>query len=127
MMRFVVRLLITALALQAAVLVVPGIHWSGEPIALVGVALVFSLVNALLKPLLTILTCPLIVVTFGFFMLVVNALLLLATARVSQSFGLGFAIDGFWPAFWGGLIVGLASTILTTMTGAEHRRHRGDV
>ncbi len=122
MKRFVVRLLITTLAFYAAVTLVSGMHWHGEPIALVGVALVFSLVNGLLKPLITILTCPLIVLTFGLFMLVVNALLLLATARVSQSFGLGFVIDGFWPAFWGGLIIGLASTVLTAMTGAERRR-----
>lgn len=122
MKRFVVRLLITTLALYVAVTFVSGVHWTGEPIALVGVALVFSLVNALLKPLITILTCPLIVLTFGLFMLVVNALLLLATARLSQSFGLGFVIDGFWPAFWGGLIIGLASAALTALTGAERRR-----
>jgi putative membrane protein len=120
--RFLIRLLITALALYVAIELVPGLHWTGEPIALLGVALVFGVVNAFLKPLLTILTCPLVVVTLGLFMLVVNAVLLLITARLSQALGLGFTIDGFWPAFWGGLLIGLASTVLTAMTGAERRR-----
>ncbi|MEZ4377588.1 MAG: phage holin family protein [Gemmatimonadales bacterium] len=120
--RFLIRLVITALTLYVAIALVPGLHWTGEPVALLGVALVFGVVNAFLKPLLTILTCPLVVITLGLFMLVVNAVLLLITARLSQALGLGFTIDGFWPAFWGGLLIGLASTVLTAMTGAERRR-----
>ncbi len=118
----VLRLAITALALWVAVRLVPGIDFTGSALALLGVSLVFGAVNAVLKPILTVLTCPLIFLTLGLFTLVLNALLLLATARLSQALGLGFAVDGFWPAFWGGLLIGISSTILTAMTGVERQR-----
>jgi putative membrane protein len=118
----VLRLVITALALWVAVRLVPGIDFTGSALALLGVSLVFGAVNAVLKPILTVLTCPLIFLTLGLFTLVLNALLLLATARLSQALGLGFAVDGFWPAFWGGLLIGISSTILTAMTGVERQR-----
>ncbi len=119
MKHFLARLVITALALYVAVSFIEGITWTGAPVALLGVALVFGVVNAFLKPILAILTCPLIVFTFGLFTLVINAVLLLATAHLSQSLGLGFTVDGFGPAFWGGLIIGLTSTILTTLSGTK--------
>ena len=122
MTQVILRLLVTALALWVAVEVVPGIQFTGTPVALLGVALVFGAVNAVLKPILTILTCPLILFTLGFFTLVLNAILLMATASLSQSLGLGFVVDGFWPAFWGGLLIGLASTVLTATFGPERQR-----
>jgi putative membrane protein len=113
---FVLRLVITAVALWIAVELVPGITFGGPPVALLAVALVFGLVNAVLKPLLTILTCPLIVLTLGLFTLVINAILLLATARLASALGLDLTVEGFWPAFWGGLLIGIASTVLTALT-----------
>ena len=113
------RWLITTLALYVAVMVVPGISFNEAQgmWRLILVALVFGGVNALLRPLLTVLTCPLIILTFGLFFLVVNALLLLATSWASLKLGLGFTVVGFWSAFWGGLVVSLASTILFALTG----------
>ncbi len=70
------------------------------------VAAVFGIVNSLLRPLLTVLTCPLIVLTLGIFTLVINALMLLVTGWLSTRWDLGFTVSGFWPAFWGGLVVG---------------------
>jgi putative membrane protein len=122
MKQLLLRLLVTSLALWVAVELVSGITFTGRPLALVGVALVFGVVNAVLKPILTILTCPLILLTLGFFTLVLNAILLLATATLSQSLGLGFAVDGFWSAFWGGLMIGIASTVLTAILGPERQR-----
>jgi putative membrane protein len=121
-MRFLVRLVITAIALWVAIQVVPGISYTGAPMALLLVALVFGLVNAVLKPILTILTCPLIFLTLGLFTLVINAVLLRATAWLSQELGLGLSVDGFWPAFWGGLIIGISSTVLTAMSSPERER-----
>lgn len=121
-MRFLVRLVITAIALWVAIQVVPGISYTGAPMALLLVALVFGLVNAVLKPILTILTCPLIFLTLGLFTLVINAVLLRATAWLSQELGLGLTVDGFWPAFWGGLIIGISSTVLTAMSSPERER-----
>jgi putative membrane protein len=119
MRELLLRWLVTTIALYLAVLVVPGIAFDASQGAwrLILVALVFGGVNALLRPLLTILTCPLIVLTFGIFFLVVNALLLMATSWASLSIGLGFTVEGFWPAFWGGLVVSIASTVLFALTG----------
>lgn len=122
MKNLLLRLLVTALALWVAVRLVPGIDFTGSPLALLGVALVFGAVNAVLKPLLTILTCPLILFTLGLFTLVINAILIMATSSLSQSLGLGFVVAGFWPAFWGGLLIGIAATVLTAMLGPERQR-----
>jgi len=119
MRELLLRWLVTTLALYAAVLLVPGIIFDETQGAwrLILVALVFGGVNALLRPLLTILTCPLILVTFGIFFLVVNALLLMVTSWASLKLGLGFTVTGFWPAFAGGLVVSIASTLIFAVTG----------
>jgi putative membrane protein len=113
----VIRLLINAAALLAAVWLIPGIHFAGGPAKLIGVAAVFGIVNALVRPVLTILSCPLIVITLGLFTLVINALLLLLTGYLSEAWSLGFRVDGFLPAFLGGIVIGLVSTVLTLTVG----------
>ena len=71
--------------------------------------------NAFLKPILTVLTCPLILLTLGLFALVVNGLMLLVTAYVSQKLGFDFAVDGFWWALLGGIVIGVISTALSLL------------
>jgi len=66
-----------------------------------------------------VLTCPLVLLTLGLFTLVINALMLRLTGWISGLFDLGFYVDGFWPAFWGGLIIGIVSTILTLAVGGD--------
>ncbi|HET7599180.1 MAG TPA: phage holin family protein [Gemmatimonadales bacterium] len=116
-MRLVLRLLINAAALLAAVYLIPGMHFTGGIGKLLIVAAVFGLVNALVRPILTVLSCPLIVVTLGLFMLVINAALLRLTAWLSAGWNLGFAVDGWIPAILGGLVIGIVSTILTLFVG----------
>jgi putative membrane protein len=117
MMHLAIRLLINAAALLAAVWLIPGIEFTGGPGRLVGVAAVFGLVNALVRPVLTVLSCPLIVITLGLFTLVINALLLLLTGYLSEAWNLGFSVTGFLPAFLGGIVIGLVSTLLTLTVG----------
>lgn len=117
-----IRFVINALALAAAVWLVPGLHYAGTPAGFVLLAVLFGLVNVVLRPLLTILTCPLVVLTLGLFMLVINAILLLATGAAARHVGLGFRVDGFWPALLGGVIIGLASTILAVVIKDPVRR-----
>ena len=121
-MRFLLRLVITATALWLTVVLVPGIVWSGSAIGLLAVALVFGLLNALVRPLLVLLSCPLIVLTLGLFLLVLNAVMLLLTASISNSLGLEFRVDGFIPALLGGLVVAIASAILSVFVGEAQRR-----
>jgi putative membrane protein len=105
--------LLNAAALWVAAALIPGLDFNGGPARLLLVAAVFGIVNSTLRPLLTILTCPLIVLTLGLFTLVLNALMLLVTGWVSEAWNLGFAVSGFWSAFFGGLVVGLVSMMLS--------------
>jgi putative membrane protein len=106
--------ILNAAALWAAAAIVPGLEFHGGLGRLLLVAAVFGIVNSLLRPLLAILTCPLILLTLGLFMLVINALMLLLTGWLSESWNLGFTVSGFWAAFFGGIVVGLVSFILST-------------
>jgi putative membrane protein len=105
--------ILNAAALWVAAAIVPGLEFHGGLGRLLLVAAVFGIVNSLLRPLLTILTCPLILLTLGLFMLVINALMLMITGWLSESWNLGFTVSGFWAAFFGGLVVGLVSMVLS--------------
>ncbi len=126
MNRFLIRWLINAVALYAAVALVPGIHpQSANWLSFVWMALIFGVVNALFSPLLKLLTCPLILLTLGLFTLVVNALTLLLSAWVANNlFSVGFYIDGFWPAFWGALIVSIVSVVLNVFVKDDDKKDK---
>ena len=114
--------ILNAAALWAAAGLIPGIEFTGGPGRLLLLAAVFGIVNSTLRPLLTILTCPLIVLTLGLFTLVINGLMLLVTGWLSESWNLGLTVSGFWAAFFGGLVVGLVSTILSVALAPKESR-----
>ena len=120
-MRFFIRLLVNAVALWVATRLVPGVTYEGGALPLLGVALVFGVVNAFIRPVAKILTFPLIILTLGIFALVINGLMLWLTSSLSSSLGLDFHVSGFWAAFWGGLVVSVVSTILSLLTRASSR------
>ena len=105
--------LLNAAALWIAAYLLPGLDFTGSITDLLLVAAVFGVVNSLLRPILTVLTCPLIVLTLGLFTLVINAVMLLVTGWLSARWDLGFAVSGFWAAFLGGLVVGFVSLLLS--------------
>ncbi len=119
MRRFVLRWLVNALGLYVAAQWVPGIYFEGDWRVLVGVAFVFGLVNALLRPLLSLLTCPLIILTLGLFTLVINAIMLSAASALAQALGLPYGVDSFGAAFWGALIISVISIAVSWMIGDE--------
>jgi len=112
-MPFLIRWLVNAAALWVATQIVPGVSYSGGPLPLLAVALVFGVVNAVIRPVAKILTFPIIILTLGIFALVINGLMLMLTSALSSALGLGFHVAGFWAAFWGALVVSLVSTILS--------------
>jgi putative membrane protein len=120
-MRFLVRLLINAAALWVATRIVPGVSYSGDPIYLLLVALVFGVLNALLRPLLALLTCPLLILTLGLFTFVINALVLWATGALAGRIGLGFHVAGFGAAFLGALVVSIVSFAISIVTAEPER------
>ena len=113
------RWLINILAIYAAVWLVPGIAFEGPGWQLGVIAAVFGLINVALRPLLTLLTCPLIILTFGLFGLVINALLLVLTAQIAGSLGFQFTVAGFWPAVLGGLVIALVGLALNILAGEQ--------
>ena len=120
-MRFVVRLLVNAAALFVATRIVPGVSYSGGVAPMLAVALIFGIVNAVIGTISKIVTFPIIILTLGLFILVINGLMLMLTSALSEALGLGFDVRGFWAAFWGALVVSLVSTLLSLFI-----RDRGD-
>jgi len=117
MRKLLLRWLINGVALYVAAELVRGIDVRGGWMALAVMALIFGLVNALIRPILKFLTCPLIVLTLGLFTLVINALMLMLASWLGRQLGLGFYVAGFGPAFWGALVISVVSFALTLLTG----------
>lgn len=107
-----VRFLVNGLGLFLASVIVPGIEIGDWQSWLAGTA-IFAIVNMLLKPLAVLVSCCLIVVTFGLFVLVINTALLAATAWVAGQLDLDFTVDGFWSAFFGAIVISLVSLFAT--------------
>jgi putative membrane protein len=85
----------------------------GNILVIAIIALIFTVVNAFIKPLLKLLSLPLLILTLGLFTLVINALMLLLTAWISTSLDAGLTIDGFWTAVWGALIISIVNFVLS--------------
>jgi putative membrane protein len=118
----IIRWAINAVALYAAIALVPGLtaenpHWT----AYIWMALIFGLVNALVRPILKLLTCPLILLTLGLFTLVINTVMLYLTSYLGDFFGVGLTIDGFFSAFLGALIISAISLVLTSVVKDSER------
>lgn len=125
MSRLLIRWIINAIALWAAIQIVPGLNYTAESgISLLLIALIFGLVNALVRPLLVLLTCPLIVVTMGLFLLVINAVMLSLTEWLSGIFDLGLVIDGFWPTFWGAVVISVVSGVINLLVKDDRETER---
>lgn len=130
MRNFVLKTAINGLALWLAAIVLPEIRLgeqapelSNRLITILLVALVFGVLNAVMKPLVTLLSLPMIILTLGLFTIVVNAIMLQVTAAVAGAIGLDFYVDSFfWAAILGSLIVSFVSMLLNTLLKDEQRR-----
>jgi len=119
MRHFVFRWIITTVAVMITPAFVGGIRYD-TPGALMGAALLLGILNAFVRPVLLILSVPLILVTLGFFILVINALMLLCVPNMVM----GFHVDGFGSAFWGAILIGIISWLLSAFfRGSDGRVH----
>jgi len=118
----VLKWLITSLAIFAAIYLVPGIHFTGPGWQLGIIAAIFSMVNLLLRPILTLITCPMIILTLGLFSVAINALMLMLTANVAIYLGIEYSIDSFTAAFIGALVISFTSLILNMLAGEGNVR-----
>ncbi len=117
-MKLLLRILITAVALGVAAWLIPGIQVGGasdakKALTLVVIALIFGVVNAVLKPIIKTIGCLFYILTLGLIGLVVNGLLLWLCSWIAGKLSLPFHITGFWAAFWGAIIVGLVAWLLS--------------
>lgn len=109
MTAFLIRWLVTTIAVFAAEKIIPGIHCHSAG-ALLGASLLLGIINAFVRPILLLLSIPFIILTMGLFILVVNALMLMLVAQIIPS----FAVDGFWSAFFGSIVISFVSWILSS-------------
>ena len=117
-MGFLLRVLVSAAALAAAAWWLDGISFTGddnEALTLLGVALVFGVVNAVIAPVVKLLSLPFIILTLGLLLWIINAAMLMLTAAIADGIGLGFEVDGFWTALWGALVISIVSAVLNAL------------
>jgi putative membrane protein len=119
-MKFVLWLVVNAAALGAAVWMFDGITLTadttnGRIATLVVVGAIFGVVTSVVRPIVNILSIPLIIVTLGLFLLVTNALMLMLTSKLADTFGLDFHVEGFWTAVFGALVISIASMVLESL------------
>jgi putative membrane protein len=116
-MRFVAWIVVNVLALGAAIWLFDGITLTGDNrndriVALVIVGAIFGIITSVVKPVVKLLSLPLIVLTLGLMLLVINALMLLLTSKIADSVGLGFHVDGFWTAVLASIVISIVSAIV---------------
>ena len=109
-MHFLIRVIVNAIALIIVAYFLPGVSVTGFVGALVA-AFVLGIVNAILRPILILLTLPIQIVTLGLFTLVINGVLFYWVGH----WGIGLIVDGFWPAFWGAIVLGIVSFVLSSL------------
>jgi putative membrane protein len=122
-MKLILRWLITSLSLFAAAEFVPGIHIRHDAWTVFAImAVILGLVNAIVRPILKFLSCPLVVLTLGLFVLVINGITLWLASDIAVNwFHVGFYVDGFFSAFLGALVVSIVSVVLTAVLGEEQK------
>ncbi|HWQ45547.1 MAG TPA: phage holin family protein [Longilinea sp.] len=128
MQKFFVRWFINAVAMYAAIYLLQGhgiVPQTENWVDFIWLALIFGLINAIIKPILMVASCPLLILTLGLGTLLVNTLLFYLAGVIGTQFGVGFTVDGFWPAFLGALIVSVISIVLSAIFRDErHSRPR---
>src|SRR4051794_40041037 len=119
-MKFVIWLVVNAAALGVATWLFDGITLTASSrgdriVTLLIVGAIFGLITSVVRPIVNALSLPLIIVTLGLFLLVTNALMLLLTSKLADTFGLDFHVDGFWTAVFGAIVISIVSMIVEAL------------
>jgi len=125
MKKLILKLIINAVAFYAAVTLLRGqgiVAQDNGPLDYLLLGLIFGVVNAIVRPILSVLGCPFIILTLGLGILLINTLLFVLTGWIGTRFGVGGMVDGFWPAFFGALIVSVISWVLSLVLHDEMKK-----
>ncbi len=120
--RFVLQLAINIIAILTAVTLVPGLDLTGPWWGLALVALLFGVINTGIRPMLLLLALPFVILTLGFFMLLINAAMLYLTSWLAEGFGITFAIESLFSAIVGAIVISIVSTGLSILSGDNRVR-----
>lgn len=128
MPKFIWKWLVNALALYVAIAFVPGIQQQGGGgwVDLLWLAAIFGLLNSLLRPILKILSCPLILLTFGLYILVINTFMFWLAGTIGNQFSIGFSVDGFGAAFLGALVVSVINLFFSGLFKDDDKKKQHD-
>jgi putative membrane protein len=123
-MRFLSWLVVNALALGVAAWLFDGIRLTGDSklLSLVLVGAIFGLITSFVRPVVRFVSLPLIVVTLGLMLIVINALMLLLTSAIADGLGIGFHVEGFWTAVWGSIVISICLMVLESVFPARRGR-----
>jgi len=125
MIRLLIRLAVNAIALWAAFQIVPGLeHTAENGTSLVIIALIFGLVNALVRPIIILMTCPLIILSLGFFVIIINTIMLSLTIWLAgpEMLNLGLSSTGFWATFFGAIVISFVSSVINLLIKDNNER-----
>ena len=118
--RYVLQWMITSLAIFAAFSLVPCITFTGNGYEIGIIAMIYSVINLLIRPVLTLITCPMIILTLGMFTVIINGVLLLITADLAKYFGIDFQIETFFTALIGAVVISLTTFVLNLLSGENN-------
>ena len=126
-MRFLSWVVVNTLALAVAVWLFDGITLTGDTgtekfVELVVVGAIFAVISSFVRPIVRLLSLPLIVITLGLMLLVINALMLMLTSAIAGGLDIGFHVDGFWTALWGSIVISIGLMILEGIFPERRRR-----
>jgi len=117
-----IKWIMNTIAIMLAIKFVPGIVYSGAWWGILMVGMIFGLVNTVIRPVVTLFTFPLLILTLGLFTFIINAMMLSLTSWLSESLHIGFRVEGFKPAFWGALVISIVSLVLGCLMPSEEER-----
>ena len=123
MNKYFIKWIINTIAIMLAIKYVPGIVYTGEWWGILFVGIIFGLINTFIRPFIKLFALPLLILSLGLFTFIINAMMLSLTSWLSDKFYLGFDVEGFKAAFWGSLLISIASMVLSCLIPSDEKTH----
>ena len=123
MSKYFIKWIINTIAIMLAIKYVPGIVYTGEWWGILVVGIIFGLINTFIRPFIKLFALPLLILSLGLFTFIINAMMLSLTSWLSDKIHLGFHVEGFKAAFWGSVLISIASMVLSCLIPSDEKTH----